>query len=60
MGWTPRQVDELSFWELACAVAGFAQANGVEEKLEPPTPEEHDALLAKYAHVGVSTHPKTD
>lgn len=49
MGWTARQVDDLSQWELHQAVDGWLEANGVEEKPEAPTDEEHEALLAKYA-----------
>jgi hypothetical protein len=38
----------LTEWELAAAVAGWKAANCAEETATPPTPEEHDALVAKH------------
>lgn len=40
----------MTLWEFAAAVQGWAKANGGgENKPKPPTPEEHDALMALYA-----------
>lgn len=48
LGWTPRQVDQLTFWELHVAVEGWRRAQGVEEDVDPPSPEEHDALAERF------------
>lgn len=45
MGFTPRQVDELSLWELAACIDGFNAANGVEEMPEAPSPSEFYEML---------------
>lgn len=34
MGWTPRQVQECTFWEFASAFAGWKKFNCVKEKPE--------------------------
>lgn len=39
----------MTLWEFAAAVQGWSKANGGESKPKPPTPEEHDALMALYA-----------
>lgn len=49
IGLSPRQVDELTMWELVAAVAGWKAANCPDEAPAPPTPEEHDALVEKYS-----------
>lgn len=41
----------MSFWQFNHVQQGWARANGVEAKPPPPTTAEHDALVAKYAHV---------
>lgn len=41
MGFTPRQVDEMSLWELVAASDGFAKANGGEQQTEAPSYDEH-------------------
>lgn len=48
---TPSEVDDCSLWQFSAAVSGWVKANGGEEKPRSPTPEEHDALVAKYAHI---------
>lgn len=36
MGFTPRQVDEMSLWELAACIEGWNRANGGDD--DPPEP----------------------
>jgi hypothetical protein len=48
MGWTPAQVDTCSLWEFLAARDGWIKANTVSDGPGPPTPEEHDAMLAKW------------
>jgi hypothetical protein len=45
LGFAPDQVDRCSFWQLGVCVDGFNKANGAEDKIEPPTDAEFDALL---------------
>lgn len=49
MGFTPRDVDEMTLWELSAAVDGWNRANGGQDELEPPSPEEFDAMLERHA-----------
>ena len=51
MGFTPREIDDLSLWEFAAATLGWTKANGAEPKPAAPSDEEHDALIARYASV---------
>ena len=48
MGWTPAQVDACSLWEFLIARDGWIKANSAPDKLGPPSPEEHDAMLEKW------------
>lgn len=49
VGFSPREVDEMTFWEFAAAVSGWTKANCPEpEKPTALSEEEHDALMAKY------------
>ena len=47
MGFTPSQIDALSFWEFIACREGWISANTVKED-RAPTPEEHDAMIAKW------------
>jgi hypothetical protein len=49
MGWNPEMVDNTGLWEFVSAVGGFNKFHGGGEQSKPPTPDEHDALIAKYA-----------
>jgi hypothetical protein len=49
MGMSPREVDKLSLWEFAACADGYSKANGAEEVAEPPSYDEHLAMLAKLA-----------
>lgn len=51
MGWTPAQTLAMSEWDFAVSVDGFMRMNGAEAKPAPPTDEEHDALVARFAHL---------
>lgn len=41
------EVDAVSFWEFLAARDGWIRANSVTEA-QAPSPEEHDAMLAKW------------
>lgn len=45
----PRQVDQLTAWEFNAAVEGWRAANCPDEGPSPPTPAEHDAMVARFA-----------
>lgn len=47
MGLSPREVDDLTPWEFAAAADGYRQANGGDAKSNPPTPDEHDDMIAR-------------
>ncbi|MCX5478449.1 hypothetical protein OSH08_05505 [Kaistia geumhonensis] len=47
MGFTPRDVDDMSFWEFAACVDGFNTANGAEPDVEPPTAEEYHDMVRR-------------
>ncbi len=48
IGFAPDQVRACSFWDFLAAAEGYRAANSPEEGPKPPSPEEHDAMLAKY------------
>lgn len=48
MGYSPRQVDEMSLWEFGCIVEGYKRANGFEEG--PPAMD--DDRLSELGIVG--------
>lgn len=41
-------VDEIGLWEFGEAVSGWRAFNSTEDQSRPPTPEEHDEMVAKY------------
>lgn len=45
MGFTPRDVDGMTLWELSVAAKGWSKANGAEEEVAPPSWEEHLAMV---------------
>jgi hypothetical protein len=45
MGFSPDQVDRMSFWQFRACIDGFNKANGAEEAIPPPTDAEFEALL---------------
>ena len=45
---TPREVDEITTWELAACVEGWNRAHGAEEKPAPMSNDEFDAMLARH------------
>jgi hypothetical protein len=47
MGFAPSQVDAMSLWEFLACREGWIAANSPPEN-PAPTPEEHDAMLAKW------------
>ena len=40
LGFTPRQIDDMTVWELSACIEGYRQANGGEEKQTAPTADE--------------------
>jgi hypothetical protein len=50
MGFTPRQVEEMTFWEFLAVRDGWLSANTAPDTAGPPTAEEHDAMLEKYGY----------
>lgn len=36
MGFSPRDVDDMTLWEFACCVEGYRKANQAEEDPAPP------------------------
>jgi len=50
MGFAPADVWGMSLWEFRAAQAGWIKANSADDgKSQPPTPEEHDEMIAKHA-----------
>lgn len=49
LGYTPREVDCMTHWELLACADGFKRAHGVRPALQPPTDEEFDAWVAGNA-----------
>lgn len=47
MGFSPRAVDAMSFWEFSACVGGWNRAQGGEESVEPPTTDEYDDMLRR-------------
>lgn len=49
MGFTPSQVDEMSFWEISAAVDGWNKAHS-DNKPKPPSAEEFDRVVSRMVH----------
>jgi hypothetical protein len=49
MGFTPTQIDAMSFWEFLAVRDGWIAANSPPDGAGAPTPEEHEAMIEKYA-----------
>lgn len=47
LSFTPREVDEMTVWELAACIDGYNAAQGGEAQPEPPTPDEFDAMITR-------------
>jgi hypothetical protein len=45
MGYSPRDVDDMTLWEFACCADGFRQANESQESLPPPMDDDELAGL---------------
>lgn len=41
----------MSLWQLKACERGFRKANGIEDPIEAPTPEEHDSIVERFAHL---------
>jgi hypothetical protein len=48
MGFTPTQINAMSLWEFLAVRDGWIAANSPPDALQPPTAEEHDAMIEKY------------
>lgn len=56
MGFTPRQVDEMSLWEFAACTEGYRRAHSTEEeKPVPPTAEEFRTMIERHAEMRART-----
>ena len=45
MGFPPEAVDRMGLWQFMACVDGWNKAQGADERLQPPTPEEfHDMV----------------
>lgn len=53
IGFTPREVDELTFWEFAACIDGYNRANGADEMPEPMSGEEFDEAVANSKAITV-------
>ena len=40
LGFTPCEVDQMSLWEFEACMAGYAKANGADEKPGAPSDDE--------------------
>jgi len=47
MGFTPQQVNAMTFYEFACCAAGYSRANGGERPNTYPTDEEFEDAVAR-------------
>lgn len=47
MGFSPRQIDDCSLWEVAAMFDGFAKANGAETPNEAPSDDEFEEALSR-------------
>ena len=51
MGFTPKDIQEMSLWEYSATMVGWKQANstGEEEAAQAPSDEEFFAIVERYA-----------
>ena len=45
MGFSPREIDEMTLWEFDCCMAGYQQANLRDDDTPPPMADERLAEL---------------
>lgn len=49
IGYTPQQIDDMSLWQIACAVEGYRAAHEPSDGAPAAmTPDEFDALKTKF------------
>lgn len=49
MGFTPRQVDEMTLWEFTACAEGYNAAHSpTEQTRTPPSDEDHKRLMEKH------------
>jgi hypothetical protein len=53
MGFTPREIDEMTFAEVDACIEGWKRGNGAEETPEVMSDARHDALLAEARALGL-------
>jgi hypothetical protein len=44
----------MTMWELAACIEGVNYANNPDAKVEPPSDEEFEQMLATYDHLGAT------
>lgn len=47
MGFTPRAIGAMSLYEFAACADGWNAANGAEEALDAPSPDEFHAMVER-------------
>lgn len=47
MGFAPREVDRMSFWQFSCAAAGWNKAHGGKAETTYPSDEEFEDAIAR-------------
>jgi hypothetical protein len=45
MGFTPRQMDEMTLWEFSCCVEGWSMSKGIKKPGKKITDKDYDALI---------------
>ena len=48
LGWPPSVTYEQTLWEIVAAIEGHNRVQGGEEKLEPPSDAQFDALMVEH------------
>lgn len=46
MGYSPREIDKMTLWELSACTEGWIKANGAEQEADAPTWDEHLAMVS--------------
>lgn len=52
MGFSPATIDAMSLWEFTACIEGWAASKGAEDEAEPPSWEEHLAMVAAVKEMG--------
>jgi hypothetical protein len=47
MGFSPREVDQMTLWEMNACIDFHRRANGAEDEVAPPSFEEHQDMVRR-------------